>query len=150
MLNKFFWCFLDFILFSWSCHNEYVTIISFDFLFMKNIRLFFREQITFYFISWQMQYHHKYIVDLHNINDRIDFIMTNASINLRSIFFNDDYRSTTDENWIKTFSFFFLSHWIKIRVDIIFVQHETSWYEMSRKILMIKIIQINQVIKILE
>jgi hypothetical protein len=43
-----------------------------------------------------MQYHHEYIVDLHNINDRIDFIMTNASMSLRLMFFNDDYRSN---NW---------------------------------------------------
>jgi hypothetical protein len=56
-----------------------------------------------------MQYHHRYIVDLHNINDKIDFIITNASMSLRSIFFNDDYRSTIDENWIKTFSFFFFT-----------------------------------------
>jgi hypothetical protein len=74
--------------------------------------------------------------------------MINASMNLRSIFFNDDYRSTTNENWIKTFSFFFFSYRIKIQVEIISVQHETSWYEMSKMIFVIKIIHINQVIKI--
>jgi hypothetical protein len=76
-----------------------------------------------------MQYHHKYIVDLHNINDRIDFIMTNASMSLRSIFFNDDYRSTTDENWIEMFSFFFFAHQDSSRHNICSTWNVVIWNE---------------------
>ncbi len=109
--------FVFFLILYFSCIKSSFSE-KLDSFSVKNIRLSLSLSYNTLFYALTIEAHYEYIIDLHNINDKIDFMMTNASMNLRLMFFMMIIDQTVDKSWIRTFTSFFLAHWIKIRFEI--------------------------------